>query len=103
MAERSLPQSGGVFAVASDLCRGGCTLLAPAPLGAGTALNVHLSLDSDVVEAEGRVVRETLRPDGRYDLGVEFTRMDPVHRARFNLRVPEKPAETSPSRPDPAG
>ena len=77
----------GAFAVARDLGPGGCGVVSPGPLGTGSLLKLYMSFDSEILEANGRVVHERPRPDGRYDVGVEILQMDNVHRARYNLRL----------------
>jgi hypothetical protein len=86
LLERAGPEPEGVFGLTRDLGPGGCGLISPAAFGAGAFLNLFLAIESEVLEAEGRVIHESSRPDGRYDLGVEILRMDQVHRARYNLR-----------------
>jgi acyl-coenzyme A thioesterase PaaI-like protein len=93
LAERMGFEPGGVFAVASDLGLGGCALNSSAPLGAGTLLKLYLSVDSEVVEAEGRIVHEGPAGEGLYRIGVEFLRMDLVQRERYKLHLQHLPSQ----------
>jgi len=78
---------GGAFALTRDVSLGGFAFVSPEPLGADQPVLATLSIARDVVVGEGRVAWEGPSPDGRYRVGVEFTRMDPVHRALFRAIV----------------
>jgi len=75
------------FALSENLGMGGCALVASDPIPPGSLLKLYLSIRSEVVEAEGRIAHVNRRADGRYDVGIEFVRMDQVHRARYNLSL----------------
>ena len=75
----------GAFGITEDIGRGGCSVIAPTLLQPGAALKLYLSVRSEVLEAEGRIVHHRSMPDGRYEMGIEILKMDPVQRSRFNL------------------
>lgn len=74
---------GATFALTRDAGLGGFAFFAPEPLGTDRPLRATLSLARDLVVGEGRVAWEERAPDGRYRVGVEFTRMDPVHQSLY--------------------
>ncbi len=44
---------------------GGCALITSDPIAPGSLLKLYLSIRSEVVEAEGRIVHVRKRADGR--------------------------------------
>jgi hypothetical protein len=80
---------GGAFALTRDVGLGGFAFVSPESMGQDQPVRATLSLQKDVVVAEGRVVWEHPAPNGRFQVGVEFTRMDPVHRALYRSVVAE--------------
>ncbi len=82
----AIEQEGrGAFGITVDVGRGGCSVIAPTLLQPGASLRLYLSVRSEVLEAEGRIVHHRAMPDGRYEMGIEILKMDPVQRSRFNL------------------
>ena len=75
----------GAFGVTEDMSRGGCSVVAPTLLSPGAPLRLYLSIRSEVLEAEGRIAHHRIMPDGRYEMGIEILKMDPVQRSRYNL------------------
>jgi len=78
-----LDHPGGTFALTRDVGQGGFAFVSLEPIGKDRPVRATLSLARDVVVGEGRVAWESRASDGRYEVGVEFTRMDPVHTALF--------------------
>lgn len=56
---------------------GGLMFVGPRSYGVGTALQLDLAVRDRIVEASARVTYETRRPDGQYEIGVEFLRLSP--------------------------
>lgn len=78
-----LDHPGGTFALTRDVGLGGFAFVSLEPMGRDRPIRATLSLAQDVVVGEGRVAWENPASDGRYEVGVEFTRMDPVHTALY--------------------
>jgi hypothetical protein len=62
---------------------GGCCFLTDKSLGSATQLDLLISLDEGVIQADGRVVYEIPRSDSRREVGVEFLRLAPADRRRL--------------------
>lgn len=73
--------TGGTFALTRDVSLGGVSFSAPEALGESEPVKATFQLDREYLVVEGRVAWERASVDGRYECGVEFTRMDPLHRA----------------------
>jgi len=67
------------FAKTRDLGLGGCMFLSDEPLGVGSVIEVLISLAGQVVATTARVVYEHAS-DRRFEVGVEFLRLDPADR-----------------------
>jgi hypothetical protein len=67
------------FARTRDLGLGGCMFLSDEPLGPGSVIEVLISLAGRVVPTTARVVYERAS-DRRFEVGVEFLRLDPADR-----------------------
>jgi len=78
---------GGAFALTRDVGLGGFAFVSPEPMETDQPVRATLSITRDVVVGEGRVAWAGPTPDGRYRVGVEITRMDPVHRALYRVIV----------------
>lgn len=72
---------GGTFAFTRDVSPGGVSLCVSEPLGQSEPVRATFQLDREFLVTEGRVAWERPSGDGRFECGVEFTAMDPVHRA----------------------
>ena len=91
------PEPMGFFGLTENLGPGGCGVVTSDAMGAGCLLRLYISLHSEVLEADGRIAHERPRTDGRFDVGIEFLRMDQVHRARYNLYVGRWTGDVQPS------
>jgi hypothetical protein len=67
------------FAKTRDLALGGCMFLSDEPLGKGSVIELLISLSGRVVRTTARVVYENAS-GRRFEVGVEFLRLDPVDR-----------------------
>jgi len=67
------------FAKTRDLALGGCMFLSDEPLGAGSVIELLISVSGRVVPTTARVVYENAS-DRRFEVGVEFLRLDPADR-----------------------
>jgi hypothetical protein len=67
------------FAKTRSLGLGGCMFLSDEPLGLGSVIEVLISLAGRVVPTTARVVYERAN-DRRFEIGVEFLRLDPGDR-----------------------
>ncbi len=56
---------------------GGCMFVHHEPLGAGTRVELLISLPHRVIRAEARVVWEDVKQPGRVEVGVEFLGISP--------------------------
>lgn len=73
------PETIEAFAKTRDLALGGCMFLSDEPLGTGSVIELLISLSGRVVRTTARVVYENAS-DGRFEIGVEFLRLDPADR-----------------------
>ena len=72
-------ESIGAFSKTREVGLGGCMFLNDEALGPGSLLDFFISVQGRVIEAKARVVYE--HPMGKqYEVGVEFTEIDPVER-----------------------
>lgn len=72
-------ESIGAFSKTLEVGLGGCMFLNDEALGPGSLLEFFISVQGRVIEAKARVIYE--RPMGnQYEVGVEFTEIDPVER-----------------------
>ncbi|HEY6323929.1 MAG TPA: PilZ domain-containing protein [Thermoanaerobaculia bacterium] len=67
------------FAKTRDLGLGGCMFLSDEPVGTGSVIELLISLSGRVVRTTARVVYEN-PSDRRFEVGVEFLRLDPADR-----------------------
>ena len=67
------------FAKTRDLGLGGCMFLSDEPVGPGSVIELLISLSGRVVRTTARVVYENAS-DRRFEVGVEFLRLDPADR-----------------------
>ena len=69
----------GAFSKTQEVGLGGCMFLNDEALGPGSSLEFFVSVQGRVIEAKARVVYE--HPVGsQFEVGVEFTEIDPVDR-----------------------
>jgi hypothetical protein len=71
----------GDLSLTKTIGLGGCLVIHEGPLGIGTSVRLVFYLKEDVAEARGRVVYETERAGGWYDVGVEFVDLPTLDRA----------------------
>jgi len=64
-----------------DIGAGGCRLVLDASIGAGSEIEVAITVADRVIRALGRVVYELPLRSARFQAGVEFLRLDPEDRA----------------------
>jgi len=70
--------------------RGGCMFVHHETLGAGTRVELLISLATRVVKAEGRVVWEEVKEPGRVEVGVEFVTISPKDRRALEKALAEQ-------------
>lgn len=63
------------FGQTKTIAVGGCSFIADEAFGAGSNLELLITVDGQVIKARGRVVYE-LDVDGRKEIGVEFAGLD---------------------------
>lgn len=80
----------GSLTVTRSLGLGGCLAITDEKLGVGARVKVVISVHGAVVEATGRVVYETVRPDRRFDTGIEFLELPALDRVVIE-RLFERP------------
>lgn len=73
-------QAGDLF-LTKSISLGGCMVIHEGALGMGTPVRLIFYLKDEVAEARGRVVHETARAGGWYDVGVEFVELPTLDRA----------------------
>lgn len=73
-------QAGDLF-LTKSVSLGGCMVIHEGALGEGTPVRLVFYLKDEVAEARGRVVHETPRAGGWYDLGVEFFELPVLDRS----------------------
>lgn len=66
------PNLGG-FGVTSVVGLGGCGFIAEEKYGENSNVKLTLSIQGKMVAAEARVIYENRQPDGKWEIGVEFT------------------------------
>jgi PilZ domain len=65
------------FALTKTIALGGCCVVSPERLGAGSSVELLIAIDREhVIKALGRVVYERLLDDGFSELGVEFVHLN---------------------------
>jgi len=64
------------FGLTTTMARGGCSFLADEAIGAGSHIEMLITVDGTVVSARGRIVYENDAEDGRKEIGVEFAGVD---------------------------
>jgi hypothetical protein len=79
MVTRAGPETLEAFAKTRDLGLGGCMFLSDEPLGTGSVIELLISLSGRVVRTTARVIYENAS-DRRFEVGVEFLRLDPADR-----------------------
>jgi hypothetical protein len=65
------------FAKTRTVGLGGCMFISDSPLGLGSGVEVLMSLEGKVVQAQARVVYEIVRSEREVQIGVEFLHMRP--------------------------
>jgi PilZ domain len=79
MVTRAGPETLEAFAKTRDLGLGGCMFLSDEPVGTGSVIELLISLSGRVVRTTARVVYEN-PSDRRFEVGVEFLRLDSADR-----------------------
>lgn len=75
------------FAKARVLGAGGCMVESPVPLGYAALTDVLISLGDRVIRADGRVVWEAEKDEGRHAVGMEFLRISAEDRVRIESLI----------------
>ena len=72
---------------------GGCSFVHPTPQGVGSTLYLSILVGEEIGQARLRVAYERPRPDGRYEIGVEFQEISEKDRALLESLVagPRRP------------
>lgn len=81
------------FAKTRSLGLGGCGFVTDTELAVGDAVSLLLSLAGRAISAQARVVY-VAPADGRHEVGVEFTEIDPADQAFLKSRLPETASES---------
>ena len=68
------------FVKTSSVGMGGCGFVSDKRLGVGSVIELMISVRPRVVKAQGRVVHENPRDDGKTLIGIEFIDLDPADR-----------------------
>jgi c-di-GMP-binding flagellar brake protein YcgR len=76
-----------VLATARSVSSGGCMFAHQERLGAGTAVELLISLPGRVIKAQARVVWENERASGEVEVGVEFVRISPEDRRALEATI----------------
>jgi hypothetical protein len=69
------------------ISQGGCMLVSDRSIGFGSLLELAITLDGQVVRADGRAAWENRRGRGEYEVGVEFLRISPADRGLLDRMV----------------
>lgn len=64
------------FAKTNTMGLGGCGFVGEEPLGEGSIVELMISVRPEVVRSTARVVYEHERNDGRWDVGVQFLKLE---------------------------
>jgi hypothetical protein len=64
------------FAHTKTIAIGGCSFIAPEPLGENSVCDLLIAVDGRVINARGRVVYDNGIEDGRREIGVQFVDLD---------------------------
>jgi c-di-GMP-binding flagellar brake protein YcgR len=86
MVTRAGAETLEAFAKTRDLGLGGCMFLSDEPVGTDSVIELLISLSGRVVRTTARVVYENAS-DGRFEVGVEFLRLDPADREFLQSRL----------------
>jgi hypothetical protein len=68
------PKAGG-FAITQVVGLGGCGFVTEEAYGVGSDIKLTLSVQGKMVEAESRVVYKNQMEEGKWEIGVEFTKI----------------------------
>jgi hypothetical protein len=71
------------FAATKTIAIGGCSFTTSERVAAGASLELLIAVEGGVISARGRVVYQNDLPDGRRDIGVEFTALDDTDAERI--------------------
>ena len=82
-------ETGG-FGLTNVVGMGGCSFLANRSYGVASGLKLTISLQGKVVEAEARIVYENPAEEGKWEVGVEFTKISPFDKFAIEALFEEK-------------
>lgn len=82
------------FASTKTIAVGGCSFVTSEQVGAESSLELLIAVEGGVISARGRVVYENGLPDGRREVGVEFTALNDADAERITSLF-EKPVADS--------
>jgi hypothetical protein len=82
------PKAGG-FAITSVVGLGGCGFVAEEAYGVNSRIKLTLSVQGKMVEAESRVVYENMMEEGKWEIGVEFTKISSFDKFEIESLFPE--------------
>lgn len=71
------------FASTNTIALGGCSFNALERLGVNSNVELLIAVDGRVINASGRVVYERDLSDGRFEIGVEWVRLDAEDASRI--------------------
>ena len=71
------------FGSTKTIALGGCSFTALERLGVGSDLELLIAVEGRVINASAHVVYERAMVDGRFEVGVEWVRLDPADAARI--------------------
>jgi hypothetical protein len=70
------------FAHTMTIARGGCSFISAEPLGAGSMLDLLMTVEHEVLHSRARVIYEHPHDD-HYEVGVEFLNLDDLGAAKI--------------------
>jgi hypothetical protein len=73
---------------------GGCLLVSQEAMKPGTTVELLISVSGRVVKTQARVAWENMRPEGGFDVGVEFLAVEPADRHILEVLLAEKTPDT---------
>lgn len=88
------PAAGETVAKTSQIGLGGVRISSSESLGIDSYLRLVITVESEIVEATGRVVWERPTQNGSFDVGVAFISVDTVHHERILALMPDEPLST---------
>lgn len=71
------------FGSTKTIALGGCSFTALEKLGTNSDVELLIAVEGRVINASGRVVYERDLPDGRFEIGVEWARLEPADASRI--------------------